>query len=131
MSETQQATDVYQKISDKADAIEADYGRWNEFDKSPRLACHSERGVIELMPVADARRFATEFHAAPRREPVPRPARREVREVRDPLQRAVALGARARRAVIVRVASVGAERVLRGAARGLVRVVHEDRKSVV
>jgi ornithine cyclodeaminase len=33
--------------------IRADYLRWNEFDKSPRVASHSPGGVIELMPVAD------------------------------------------------------------------------------
>ncbi len=44
-----------------AERIEADYRRWPEFDKSPRLACHSPDGVVELMPIADARRFAFKY----------------------------------------------------------------------
>jgi ornithine cyclodeaminase len=35
--------------------------RWNEFDKSARVACHSDVGVIELMPIADARQFAFKY----------------------------------------------------------------------
>ncbi|AVS65208.1 ornithine cyclodeaminase [Paracidovorax avenae] len=38
-----------------AQAIEADFARWNDFDKTARTAAHSPRGVIELMPVADTR----------------------------------------------------------------------------
>ena len=48
-------------ITELAQAITDDYLRWNEFDKSARLACHSEVGVIELMPVADAQRFAFKY----------------------------------------------------------------------
>ncbi|MBB2484500.1 ornithine cyclodeaminase [Mitsuaria sp. WAJ17] len=33
--------------------LEADYLRWQEFDKTPRVAAHSTDGVIELMPIAD------------------------------------------------------------------------------
>ncbi len=33
--------------------LEADYLRWQEFDKTPRVAAHSADGVIELMPIAD------------------------------------------------------------------------------
>lgn len=33
--------------------IEQDFVRWNEFDKTPRIAAHSENGVIELMPTSD------------------------------------------------------------------------------
>ncbi|MDE2627289.1 MAG: ornithine cyclodeaminase [Burkholderiales bacterium] len=42
-------------------AIHRDYLRWNEFDKSARLASHSALGVIELMPVADARHYAFKY----------------------------------------------------------------------
>ncbi|GGH49366.1 ornithine cyclodeaminase [Comamonas phosphati] len=42
-------------------AIEADYGRWQDFDKSARTAAHSVQGVIELMPVADARDYAFKY----------------------------------------------------------------------
>ncbi|UWR28857.1 ornithine cyclodeaminase [Sulfitobacter sp. W002] len=36
-----------------ADYIEADFKRWELFDKTPRVASHSEKGVIELMPTSD------------------------------------------------------------------------------
>jgi len=48
-------------IAELAQAIHHDYLRWSEFDKSARLACHSDVGVIELMPVADAQRFAFKY----------------------------------------------------------------------
>lgn len=48
-------------LSELADAIRADYLRWSDFDKSPRVACHSQVGVIELMPIADAKLFAFKY----------------------------------------------------------------------
>lgn len=36
-----------------ADNIEEDFRRWPLFDKTPRVASHSEQGVIELMPTSD------------------------------------------------------------------------------
>ncbi|TAL93014.1 MAG: ornithine cyclodeaminase [Paraburkholderia sp.] len=48
-------------LTELADTIHADYLRWQEFDKSPRVACHSNVGVIELMPVADANLFAFKY----------------------------------------------------------------------
>ena len=36
-----------------ADYIEADFKRWELFDKTPRVASHSGKGVIELMPTSD------------------------------------------------------------------------------
>jgi ornithine cyclodeaminase len=48
-------------IAGIAERIEADYRRWHEFDKSARLASHSPVGVIELMPIADACRFAFKY----------------------------------------------------------------------
>ena len=36
-----------------ADAIEEDFLRWDAFDKTPRVASHSDVGVIELMPTSD------------------------------------------------------------------------------
>lgn len=44
-----------------ADAVEADYGRWQDFDKSARTAAHSASGVIELMPVADTHDYAFKY----------------------------------------------------------------------
>jgi len=44
-----------------AEAIHQDYLRWQDFDKSARLASHSDVGVIELMPVADATSYAFKY----------------------------------------------------------------------
>ena len=41
--------------------IEEDFLRWNEFDKSSRVANHSEIGVIELMPVSNAHHYAFKY----------------------------------------------------------------------
>lgn len=40
-------------LSDLADDIEADFKRWELFDKTPRVASNSDVGVIELMPTSD------------------------------------------------------------------------------
>lgn len=42
-------------------AIEADFRRWPDFDKVARVASHSQQGVIELMPVADARQYSFKY----------------------------------------------------------------------
>ncbi len=44
-----------------AGEIEADYARWAEFEKSVRVASHSERGVIELMPTSDGRFYSFKY----------------------------------------------------------------------
>jgi ornithine cyclodeaminase len=44
-----------------AGEIEADYRRWNEFDKSTRHASHSSVGVIELMPTSDERLYSFKY----------------------------------------------------------------------
>ncbi len=41
--------------------LQADFERWRVFDKSPRFARHSARGVIELMPISDEDVFAFKF----------------------------------------------------------------------
>ncbi|OGB01775.1 MAG: ornithine cyclodeaminase [Burkholderiales bacterium RIFCSPHIGHO2_12_FULL_69_20] len=48
-------------IAGIADRIERDFLRWQEFDKSARLASHSAEGVIELMPIADAAQFSFKY----------------------------------------------------------------------
>ncbi len=48
-------------IGGVADGIEREFLRWEDFDKSPRLACHSQQGVIELMPIADDQRFSFKY----------------------------------------------------------------------
>jgi ornithine cyclodeaminase len=44
-----------------ATEIEADYRRWDEFEKTPRSASHSPVGVIELMPITDGRLYAFKY----------------------------------------------------------------------
>ena len=44
-----------------ASEIEADYRRWSEFEKSARLASHSQVGVIELMPTSDGRLYSFKY----------------------------------------------------------------------
>ena len=41
--------------------LEADFLRWQDFDKCARVASHSGDGVIELMPVADATSYAFKY----------------------------------------------------------------------
>ncbi len=41
--------------------IHQDFLRWQDFDKSTRLAAHSPEGVIELMPIADANTFTFKY----------------------------------------------------------------------
>ena len=40
-------------LTELATCIEEDFRRWPHFDKTPRVASHSEVGVIELMPTSD------------------------------------------------------------------------------
>ncbi len=44
-----------------ADTIEADFRRWEMFEKAARLASHSRDGVIELMPASDGELYAMKF----------------------------------------------------------------------
>ena len=44
-----------------ASYIQQDFLRWNDFDKCARVANHSDVGVIELMPVADAKSYAFKY----------------------------------------------------------------------
>ena len=48
-------------IGELADAIREDFLRWPQFQKSPRVVSHSPGGVIELMPAADASRYAFKY----------------------------------------------------------------------
>jgi ornithine cyclodeaminase len=42
-------------------ALEHDFSRWAEFDKTARVASHSPDGVIELMPIADASLYSFKY----------------------------------------------------------------------
>ncbi|WP_298836128.1 ornithine cyclodeaminase [uncultured Roseobacter sp.] len=44
-----------------ADYIEADFRRWQLFDKTPRVASHSAEGVIELMPTSDGEVYGFKY----------------------------------------------------------------------
>lgn len=46
---------------DLAAEIEADFRRWPQFDKTPRVASHSEVGVIELMPTSDGETYGFKY----------------------------------------------------------------------
>ena len=48
-------------LTELASFIEADFKRWPEFDKTPRVASHSTDGVIELMPTADAENYGFKY----------------------------------------------------------------------
>ncbi|MBV7363277.1 ornithine cyclodeaminase [Actinomycetaceae bacterium TAE3-ERU4] len=48
-------------IGELTDYLADDYVRWEEFDKKPRVASHSEVGVIELMPAADSKLYGFKY----------------------------------------------------------------------
>ncbi len=48
-------------IAGIAEVIEADFRRWQSFDKTPRVAAHSNEGVIELMPTSDGERYGFKY----------------------------------------------------------------------
>ena len=61
MSRLVQDIGVGRFMGELADHIEQDFKRWPDFDKSARVANHSDIGVIELMPVSDASRYAFKY----------------------------------------------------------------------
>lgn len=61
MSALLQKIGVRNAIAELADDIHSDFMRWPDFEKSARLASHSNVGVIELMPVSDAKRYAFKY----------------------------------------------------------------------
>ena len=48
-------------LRELAETIEADFRRWPDFDKTPRVAAHSPVGVIELMPTSDGARYGFKY----------------------------------------------------------------------
>jgi ornithine cyclodeaminase len=46
---------------DLAEEIAADFRRWPLFDKTPRVASHSDVGVIELMPTSDGETYGFKY----------------------------------------------------------------------
>lgn len=52
---------VEQVVTGIADRIEQDFKRWDVFEKQPRIASHSDDGVIELMPTCDGDIYAFKY----------------------------------------------------------------------
>ena len=48
-------------LTDIAAEIEVDFRRWPQFDKTPRVASHSDIGVIELMPTSDGHTYGFKY----------------------------------------------------------------------
>ncbi|PPB81501.1 ornithine cyclodeaminase [Albidovulum inexpectatum] len=48
-------------LTELAGYIEADFLRWESFDKTPRIASHSPVGVIELMPTSDGEMYGFKY----------------------------------------------------------------------
>lgn len=61
MSRLVNLSGVAEFIRQLVDYIEYDFSRWGEFDKTPRVASHSDIGVIELMPAADATYYGFKY----------------------------------------------------------------------
>ena len=52
---------VERVLRDLEAEIEADFRRWPLFDKTPRIASHSDVGVIELMPTSDGETYGFKY----------------------------------------------------------------------
>lgn len=61
LSRLVQQIGVARFVGELADAIHDDFVRWADFDKTARVASHSDIGVIELMPVSDAQHYAFKY----------------------------------------------------------------------
>jgi ornithine cyclodeaminase len=55
------AVGVERFLIELAAYIEADFRRWEHFDKTARLASHSPEGVIELMPASDGQLYGFKY----------------------------------------------------------------------
>lgn len=55
------AVGIEMVLVELADVIEADFRRWDLFDKTPRIASHSKEGVIELMPTSDGEIYSFKY----------------------------------------------------------------------
>jgi ornithine cyclodeaminase len=54
-------TGVEKMLRDLAAYVEEDFRRWELFDKTPRVASHSDVGVIELMPTSDGEAYGFKY----------------------------------------------------------------------
>jgi ornithine cyclodeaminase len=48
-------------LRDLTEYVQADFARWQVFDKTPRVASHSAQGVIELMPTSDGEVYGFKY----------------------------------------------------------------------
>lgn len=48
-------------LAELTDAMEREFRRWPEFDKTPRVPSHSPDGVIELMPTSDGVEYGFKY----------------------------------------------------------------------
>ena len=48
-------------LADLVAYIEDDFRRWEDFERVPRVASHSAKGVIELMPTSDGRMYGFKY----------------------------------------------------------------------
>ncbi|MBN7762102.1 ornithine cyclodeaminase [Nitratireductor aquibiodomus] len=48
-------------LAELTNYIEEDFLRWEDFDKTPRVAAHSREGVIELMPTSDGKHYGFKY----------------------------------------------------------------------
>jgi ornithine cyclodeaminase len=48
-------------LRDLANFIEEDFRKWPQFDKTSRIASHSDVGVIELMPISDGEMYGFKY----------------------------------------------------------------------
>jgi ornithine cyclodeaminase len=61
LSQLLQRKGVAPLMQELGEALREDFLRWEDFDKSARVASHSAQGVIELMPVADTQHYAFKY----------------------------------------------------------------------
>ena len=52
---------IEKMLTGLADYIAGDFARWELFDKTPRVASHSDVGVIELMPTSDGEAYGFKY----------------------------------------------------------------------
>lgn len=50
-----------QVIAEMIEYLEADFRRWEQFDKCPRVASHTPFGVIELVPTSDQENYGFKY----------------------------------------------------------------------
>ncbi|MBG6084564.1 ornithine cyclodeaminase [Zhihengliuella flava] len=55
------AAGVENTLTGLTEAVREDFSRWQEFEKTPRVASHTPFGVIELMPTTDFQRYGFKY----------------------------------------------------------------------